>query len=568
MPPNRTWVYIIGLILTLVACASPGAPTPEASPATDSLHALPSASPMPTTTATVSATPAPSPTGTAPVAPATGTHTPTPDAEPTATLTPTRTKAAAQGTPTTDPLPAPTVAQTETASPPTVTQPQASPTPNPPSATPTSPPSAGPTPPRVYESSVTIRTYGYETAFQETTPEDPVYPYPRMDLTQVGPPAPRTYRALVLENDYVALTILPELGGRIYRWVDKATGRQLLYENPVIKPTEWGHRGWWLAVGGIEWAFPVDEHGLNEWRPWQVSSGYTNAGLAVTVWDVEERTGMQVGATIALDAAHSYVTLQPWARNDTEMAQPYQLWLNAMLTLGGNSVSGRTQFILPARQVVVHSTGDLSLPAPGGLLDWPVHGGRDMSWYGNWRAHLGFFVPGVTAGFVGLHDHNADQGMVRAFTPGWPAGTKLFGPAGISPLVWTDDGSDYVELWSGATSSFWTYATLEPGQSVGWTERWYPVSGLGGLSAANEAAALQLTETSDGVEVGVAVSAFTVGELTLWVGGQPVESWPVSLYPGQAFRAIWTREAGVDGGLGLRLENGDGATVVQTGEVP
>jgi hypothetical protein len=568
MPLNRTRVYVIGLILTLVACSSPGAPTSEPSPATDTLRAVPSASSMATSTAVATATPAPSPTETERVAPSTRTHTSIPDAEPTATLKPTHTKVVAQETPATDPSPASTSTPTETASPPTATSPQASPTPNSPSATPTSPPAAGPAPPRVYESSVTILTYGYETAFQETTPEDPVYPYPRMDLTQVGPPAPRTYRALVLENDYVALTILPELGGRIYRWVDKTTGRQLLYENPVIKPTEWGYRGWWLAVGGIEWAFPVDEHGLNEWRPWQVSSGNTNAGLAVTVWNVEERTGMQVGATIVLDAAHSYVTLQPWARNDTEVAQPYQLWLNAMLTLGGNNVSGRTQFVLPTEQVVVHSTGDLSLPASGGLMDWPVHGGRDLSWYSNWRAHLGFFVPGITAGFVGLYDQEADQGLVRAFTPGWPAGTKLFGPAGISPLVWTDDGSDYVELWSGATSSFWTYATLEPGQSVGWTERWYPVSGLGGLGAANAAAALRLTESGDAVEVGAAVSASTSGELTLWVGEQPVESWTVSLYPGQAFRATWRREVGGDGELGLRLENGDGTTVIQAGQVP
>jgi hypothetical protein len=158
--------------------------------------------------------------------------------------------------------------------------------------------------------------------------------------------------------------------------------------------------------------------------------------------------------------------------------------------------------------------------------------------------------------------------MVRAFTPGWPAGTKLFGPAGISPLVWTDDGSDYVELWSGATGSFWSYATLNPGESVGWTERWYPVHGLGGFNTANEAAALRLTEAGGGVEVGVAVSAFTTGELTLWAGEQRVEAWPISLYPGQAFRASWTREAGVQGGLGLRLQDADGVIVAQMGEVP
>ena len=239
-----------------------------------------------------------------------------------------------------------------------------------------------------------------------------------------------------------------------------------------------------------------------------------------------------------------------------------------MLTLGGNSVSGQTQFVIPADQVTVHSTGDGGLPGPGEGMNWPVYGGRDVSWYSNWGGYLGFFVPSVSAGFVGLYDHSADQGIVRTFTPGWPTGTKFFGPAGLSPSLWTDDGSNYVELWSGATSSFWSYATLNSGESVGWSERWYPVNGLGGFNYANESAALRLTDTGGGAEIGVAVSALTTGNVTLWAGGQLVENWPVTLYPGQAFRASWTRPPDMGEALGLRLEDSSGAVVAQTGQVP
>jgi hypothetical protein len=420
----------------------------------------------------------------------------------------------------------------------------------------------------VYEVELTIPTYDYEAGFVATGPDDPIYAYPRLNFSRVGPPTPRTYPALTLENGYVSLTILPELGGRIYGWIDKATGRQLLYQNPVIKPTQWGYRGWWLAAGGIEWAFPVEEHGLNEWRPWRVSTSTTAHGLSVTVSDVETRTGMEVGVTISLDTDHAYVTLQPWARNDTAQAHPYQLWLNGMLTLGGNSVSPDTEFIIPAQQVMVHSTGDGGLPGAGAGLDWPLHGGRDMSRYRNWNGHLGFFAPALWAGFVGVYDHAIDQGMVRAFTTGWPAGTKFFGPAGLSPTLWTDDGSNYVELWSGATVSFWDYATLNPGEGVAWTERWYPVNGLGGFNVANEAAALRLVDTGGGAEVGVAVSALTTGELTLWAGGQRETSWRVTLYPGQAFRASWTRPPEMAGALGLNLTDPSGQIIAQTGQVP
>jgi hypothetical protein len=378
------------------------------------------------------------------------------------------------------------------------------------------PPPVGASPPQIYQTTISIPTYGYEAGFIPTSPEDVVYPYPRLDFSLVGPPASRAYQAVVLENGFVSLTILPELGGRIYRWLDKSTGKQLLYNNPVVKPTGWGNRGWWLGAGGIEWAFPVDEHGLNEWRPWSYTTGTGPAGLFVTVSNVDDRTGMEVGATMSLDTGHAYISIQPWVKNNTGQAHEYQLWLNAMLTLGGNSVSGRTQFIIPAGDVIVHSTADGGVPASGSSMSWPFNGGRDMSWYDSWSGYLGFFAPGVAHGFTGVYDHAADLGIVRAYNPGWPAGTKIFGPATLSPSLWTDDNSNYIELWSGATGSFWSYTTIEPGASFSWTEHWYPVHGLGGFNYANRAAVLRLTDNGGSAEIGADVSGGVMGRLVLY----------------------------------------------------
>jgi hypothetical protein len=174
----------------------------------------------------------------------------------------------------------------------------------------------------------------------------------------------------------------------------------------------------------------------------------------------------------------------------------------------------------------------------------------------------------VTHGFTGLYDHSIDQGIVRAYNPGWPAGTKFFGPATLSSFNWTDDHSNYVELWSGATASFWSYATLKPGESFSWTEYWYPVHGLGGFTYANRSAALKLIDTGDGAEVGVAVSGGITGRLILWAGGQQVVVWPLTISPGQPFRAHWLRPADLEGALGLRLEQTDGTLVAKTGLVP
>jgi hypothetical protein len=65
----------------------------------------------------------------------------------------------------------------------------------------------------------------------------------------------QTYTLLVLSNDYLTVTLLPELGGRVYELIFKPTGHNELYRNPVLKPTRWGppEQGWWLAAGGLEW---------------------------------------------------------------------------------------------------------------------------------------------------------------------------------------------------------------------------------------------------------------------------------------------------------------------------
>lgn len=287
---------------------------------------------------------------------------------------------------------------------------------------------------------------------------------------------------------------------------------------------------------------------------------------SIIVSDVDDRTGMEVGPKLSLDADHSYLIIQPWARNLSSSPQSYQLWLNGMLAPGGNTVSGQTQFIIPAGQVTVHSTRDGGLPGEGSALPWPIYGGRDLSFYGNWDGWLGFFAP-TNAGYSGIYGHANGQGLVRAYSSGWPAGLKIFGPSTLSPDLWTDGSTNYVEMWSGATSSFNQYATLDPGQRVDWTEYWYPINDTGGFNFANNQAALLLPGTESGAEVALAVSSRIAGELLLFSGNKEVARWPVDLGPGQSLRVSWDKGAESGEGLGLLLQSG-GQVVARTGQVP
>ncbi len=423
-----------------------------------------------------------------------------------------------------------------------------------------------PQPPKAYEIDLTLPTYDYARALQSTPPDDPVYPYPRLNFEQIGPPMPRAYKAIVLENSYTSITILPELGGRILRWIDKATGENLFYANPVIKPTRWGYRGWWLATGGMEWALPVEEHGLNEYRPWTYRIERGAGSVTVRVGDTESRTGLSVEVAITLDARHSYFTVRPVVSNPGGAAQTYQLWLNAMLSLGGNSVSGDTQFIVPTGQVTIHSTGDGSLGGAYQQVSWPVINGRDMSWYRNWNAWLGFFdSPNAHGGFIGAYDHDADLGVVRVYPVGVAFGAKVFGGRGIDPGVWTDDGSSYFELWGGLLPTFADYTTLAPGASIGWTERWFAVSGIGGFNFANANGAVRLTESDGRVTVALATTYRVTGTLVVWRGGQAIAWLPVAVAPGKP--VMQTVDSPTGGTLGVQLIDGAGNVVLQYGAV-
>ncbi len=64
--------------------------------------------------------------------------------------------------------------------------------------------------------------------------------------------APLDLKALVLENDFLTATFLPELGGRLYSLLHRPSSRELLARNPVFQPANLAIRNAWFS-GGVEW---------------------------------------------------------------------------------------------------------------------------------------------------------------------------------------------------------------------------------------------------------------------------------------------------------------------------
>jgi len=345
-------------------------------------------------------------------------------------------------------------------------------------------------------------------------------------------PVHRNYQLLVLENEFLYVTLMPELGGRIYQMVFKPTGHNELYQNPVIKPTPFGpaDQGWWLAVGGIEWCLPVDEHGYEWGEPWSHQVVTSTTGVTVTLRDTSAADRIRAAVSVHLPADRGYLVISPRIENPTGHAIDYQYWTNGMLAPGpANTVSEHLNLVFNADEMSVHSTGDRRLPGhdttptgPDYRFSWPVYYGTDFSRLGNWREWLGFFeYPQAGADFAGVYDTAANEGVVRVFSSDVARGSKGFA-FGWSTLVdsikWTDDGSAYFELHGGVAPTFWEQTTIAAGQSLAWTEHWYPVSGIGQLSTATTEATLGVQHSGGRFTIGVhATTRQPGGDSTLYV---------------------------------------------------
>ena len=318
----------------------------------------------------------------------------------------------------------------------------------------------------VYQDILKLRAYDWRSALMPTQPDDLIFPYPRLDFDRIGGVSEITTNVIVLENANTRLTIAPEFGGRILRWFNKQLGHEMLYVNPVLKPTRWGYRGWWLATGGIEWAFPTNEHGLNEWRPWRYHTFATNSYAGVTVFDHEDRTGLDVAVTIIL-YANDGVAIVPRISNQTRAPQQFQFWINAMLPYSPDA-----EFTLPAQQVEVHSTGDDSLPQAGQTLDWPKFNGRDFSRAAEWHQYLGVFAAPTVSGSASVFYPDVGLRLTRYFPFGTARGVKLFLLGDLPSDLYTDGDSRYLELWGGYTRTFDGNATIKSGGTITWLEYW------------------------------------------------------------------------------------------------
>ena len=335
----------------------------------------------------------------------------------------------------------------------------------------------------------------------------PVYPYSMLDkLTDSR--KNKTYRALYLENEYVKICVLPEIGGRIFSAMDKTNGYDFFYRQNVIKPALIGMLGAWIS-GGVEWNFP-HHHRATAFMP----VDYTltdNPDGSKTIWvgevELRHRTKWIIGLTLFPDRSYLEATIKLF--NRTPLAHSMLYWAN----------------------VAVHATKDYQIIFPPGtelatyhgknqFSRWPVSTevfnrvdytqGVDVSWYKNHPAPTSFFAWNDEEDFSAGYDHGKKAGVVYVadhhIAPGkkfWTWGTGTQGHTWEKIL--TDADGPYIELMVGAYSDNQPdYSWLQPYEVKEIKQHWFPLRGIRGVKKANLEAALYLDVTPGGfIQIGL-----------------------------------------------------------------
>ncbi len=109
----------------------------------------------------------------------------------------------------------------------------------------------------VREYSKIFKTYPFSDP--DPVPEmGKIYPYFRFD-GYADKAIQKEWKVVELENDYIKVMILPEIGGKIWAAIEKSTGKSFIYYNHVVKFRDVAMRGP-LTSRGIEPIYGIIEH--------------------------------------------------------------------------------------------------------------------------------------------------------------------------------------------------------------------------------------------------------------------------------------------------------------------
>jgi len=378
-----------------------------------------------------------------------------------------------------------------------------------------------------------------------------VYPLPFTDRISEKP-VDRRWRAIWIENEFLRVLILPEIGGRIHAIQDKTNSYDLIYNQPVIKPALVGLAGPWIS-GGIEFNWPQHH------RPATFLPVYfeieEQADGSKTVWcsDHDPMSRMKGMHGVSLHPGKAALELRVRVYNRTPLVQTFLWWANVATRVhegyqsffppnvfcvadharrsmseyplaqesyygvdyGKRGSSGIPADEIPSQFVPPHCRSEAEISKLKCRI--PRYRPNDLSFYANIPVPTSYMCVGSKRDFFGGYDHFAQAGIVHYashhISPGkkqWTGGNHEFGYAWDRNLTDADAAAEfppYIEIMAGVyTDNQPDFSYLQPGETKSWSQYWYPIQKIGPVQHANLDAAISLHLEKRELRVGVAVT--------------------------------------------------------------
>jgi tetratricopeptide (TPR) repeat protein len=382
-----------------------------------------------------------------------------------------------------------------------------------------------------------------------------VYPLPVVERI-ASDPTDREWQAVHLENEYLRVMVLPEIGGRIHVGYDKTNGYDFFYRQNVIKPALVGLAGPWIS-GGVEFNWP-QHHRPATFMPAEVSLERHEDGSA-TVWcsQHDPLSHMKGMHGVCLHPGKAVIELKARLYNRTGETQTFLWWANVATRVHEQYQSffpPDVRFVADHAKRAVTSFPHSDRPYYG--VDYPgraAHGvpeqeqprcyrpdgsyaADDLSWYANIPVPTSYMITGTQGDFFGGYDHAAEAGVVHVanhhIAPGkkqWTWGNQEFGYNWDRCL--TDEDGQYIELMAGVyTDNQPDFSFLAPGETKSFSQFWYPLRKIGVPQAANLDAAVSLRMEEGTAHVGVCVThAMEAVRVRLSAAGVVLAEWTTAI---------------------------------------
>ena len=342
----------------------------------------------------------------------------------------------------------------------------------------------------------------------------------------------RTFQGLVLENDYLRVTLVPEFGGRILSMIYKPTGHEQLYQNPVGTPygigKDWFYYKWLMVYGGIFPTLPEPEHGKAWLLPWSAEVvAQSDDSISVCMsWqdsvaldDINTGkwkygvTGLQCDFTVTLYSGASTLRADVTLANEYPLELDYEYWTCLTLAPGSDPRDPRctqgAELVIPASKVKIPSWypdiagQEESIPGERNMYTFET-----LRYWENW-VNDGIAYPwdDPNADYWGVINQDNGEGLIRVADNSVTPGIKIWAwgypqsqdiDAFARPQV---SRRPYIELWAGHSREFFEAAQIGQTTQKQWTEMYAPTVGLTGVSHANShfIADLSVTEETDAV---------------------------------------------------------------------